>query len=113
MFIKNELGTDLNEKSVNELVKKTTGLFYGEMKTLCDLINTESNLSDSQLEMTVKKFYSRKKFKMENKLNVENIKWNDVGGLDTIKDIINDTILLPLKYPSLFVSNEKQLGITI
>jgi peroxin-6 len=112
LFIKNELGTGLNEQRVIELVKKTNGLFYGEMKTLCDLINSEFVLSDNHLENTLKKFYSRKKFKMENKLNVENIKWTDVGGLDSIKDIINDTILLPLKYPSLFVSNEKQLGIT-
>jgi sulfonate transport system substrate-binding protein len=53
-------------------------------------------------------FYStNRKFYQENKLNIENINWNDVGGLSEIKQIIIDTILLPLQYPLLFSSNEK------
>ena len=35
-----------------------------------------------------------------------------MGGLANIKETISDTILLPLKYPSLFKSTGKQLGIT-
>ncbi len=35
-----------------------------------------------------------------------------MGGLANIKEIISDTILLPLNYPYLFKSTEKQLGIT-
>jgi peroxin-6 len=51
-------------------------------------------------------------------LNVEKVRWTDVGGLEPIKEIIVDTILLPLTYPSLFTSssgsksNGSQLGLT-
>lgn len=47
-------------------------------------------------------FLSKRKFTQENRLNVESIKWSDVGGLEPIKEIIVDTILLPLAYPGIF-----------
>jgi SpoVK/Ycf46/Vps4 family AAA+-type ATPase len=58
------------------------------------------------------KFSLNRKFQQENKLNIDLINWSDVGGLSDIKQIIADTITLPLNYPSLFSTNESQLGIT-
>ncbi len=58
------------------------------------------------------KFSLNRKFQQENKLNIDLISWSDVGGLNEIKQVIIDTIMLPLNYPTLFSSNEHQLGIT-
>jgi peroxin-6 len=99
----------LREDTVTDLVKKTSGLYYGEMKTLCDLISQNSSQS---IDATIQKFQSNRKFQQENKLKVDSIRWSDVGGLTDIKEIITDTIILPLKYPALFTSSNTQLGIT-
>lgn len=58
------------------------------------------------------KFISDRKFQQENRLKIECIKWSDVVGLTDIKEIITDTIILPLKYPRLFTSSDKQIGLT-
>lgn len=39
---------------------------------------------------------------------IPNVKWEDVGGLDTVKDDILDTIEMPLKHPELFGSGMKK-----
>ena len=37
-------------------------------------------------------------------LQVPDVRWEDVGGLENIKEVILDTIELPLKHPNLFAS---------
>jgi len=91
------------------LIKQTSGLYLGEVRTLCDLININSEKSS---EETFENFQSKRKFQQENRLKIECIKWSDVGGLTDIKEIITDTIILPLKYPRLFTSSDKQIGLT-
>jgi hypothetical protein len=49
---------------MDELVKKTSGFYYGEMKSLIDLIDL-SNVQQSFI-----KFLNNKKFQRENKLNI-------------------------------------------
>lgn len=39
---------------------------------------------------------------------IPNVKWEDIGGLDLVKDEILDTIDLPLKHPELFSSGLKK-----
>lgn len=39
---------------------------------------------------------------------IPNVKWEDVGGLDIVKDEIMDTIDMPLKHPELFGSGMKK-----
>lgn len=34
--------------------------------------------------------------------------WDDIGGLDYIKEVINETIKLPLDHPELFTSGAKK-----
>lgn len=106
-FIKHELN-GLNEQQADSLVKKTSGFYFGEMCTLRDLIINSSE----QIDDVFDKFKSNRKFQQENKLKIDLIKWEDIGGLGEIKELITDTILLPLKYPSLFKSTGSQLGIT-
>ena len=89
------------------------------MITILDMIKTELNKPNSEVKKLMSlvkdvsfKFSKKRKFQQENKLNIDDVNWNDVGGLNDIKKIITDTILLPLKYPLLFTSNDKQLGIS-
>lgn len=101
-------------------MKKTNGLLFSELKTLTDIIkqeyelcNKDSTLSFKEIfETSLHKFEENRKFKQENRLNIENINWNDIGGLTEIKKIIMDTILLPLNYPNLFTSSKDRLGIS-
>jgi SpoVK/Ycf46/Vps4 family AAA+-type ATPase len=104
----------IEKNDLDDLIKKTSGLFYGEMVTLLDFIKNELNNTTSGIDAqnVFKKFAMNRKFQQENKLSIDEVTWNDVGGLHDIKQIITDTILLPLKYPTLFSSNNKQLGIT-
>lgn len=37
-------------------------------------------------------------------MQVPNVKWEDVGGLEDIKEAILETVELPLKHPELFHS---------
>lgn len=109
----NEEKLDINREL---FVKKTNGLIYGEMKTLVDLIRLESSsnssfIEDDVFENTLKHFNENRKFKQENKLNIDNITWKDVGGLNEIKKIIMDTIVMPLNFPDLFSSSGDNLGI--
>lgn len=96
------------------MLKKTAGLFYGEMQTLSDLIriNTpsirNSAFTPDQFVEAFQScsFFKNRKFQQENQLNIDStISWKDVGGLSDIKQLITDTILLPLKYPDLFSSS--------
>ncbi len=103
------LKNSLDETIINDLVKKTIGFYYGEMQTLIDLM---SNQAKDSIMVELDNFLKKRKFQQENKLNIEQINWSDVGGLKNIKEIISDTILLPLNYPSLFKSTEKNLAIT-
>ena len=39
---------------------------------------------------------------------IPNVKWEDIGGLDLVKDEILDTIDMPLKHPELFNNGLKK-----
>ena len=41
-------------------------------------------------------------------LQIPDVKWEDVGGLEDVKKAILDTIELPLKHPMLFASGLRQ-----
>jgi SpoVK/Ycf46/Vps4 family AAA+-type ATPase len=95
----------LSDINLDDAIARTSGLFYGEMQTLCDYFK-DFNQNDSltyeeRFTQAFEHFSTKKKFSQENKLNIECINWNDVGGLLEIKETITDTILLPLKYPQL------------
>jgi peroxin-6 len=120
LFLAEHFKLDSNMLSKNfkdNFLKKTNGLFYGEMQTLCDLINLSTTTSDTKIleenfTTLFEKFSKNRKFQQENKLNIDVINWNDVGGLNDIKEIITDTIVLPLTYPFLFSSSNNRIGIT-
>lgn len=39
---------------------------------------------------------------------VPDVRWDDVGGLENVKQAILDTVELPLKHPSLFAAGLRQ-----
>lgn len=106
----------LNEQ--RNFLKKSSGFYYGELNALLDCINNQIHESVSEetieriLQDSFEIYSNNRKFHQENKLNIDKINWSDIGGLENIKQVIIDTILFPLNYPSLFVSSGKQLGIT-
>ncbi len=107
----------LQADDLEYVVKKTVGVYYEEMKTLIEFIKYESSSHGDQAFMdsfnrALEKFEKNRKFKQENRLNIEKVDWDDIGGLNEIKSIIMDTILLPLNYPSLFTSTDSRLGIS-
>lgn len=104
----------VSDSETKDFLKKTSGLYYGELATLMDYFQPASsdNCFSNQFQIALKSFLKHRKFQQENKLNIDTINWSDIGGLSGIKQIITDTILFPLNYPKLFASNEKQLGIT-
>jgi SpoVK/Ycf46/Vps4 family AAA+-type ATPase len=111
---------ELQTDDLEYATRKTIGMYYEEIKTLIEFIKYENNTSavrKSQgflvgFNKALEKFEKNRKFKQENRLNIEKIAWDDIGGLNEIKNIIMDTILLPLNYPSLFASTENRLGIS-
>jgi SpoVK/Ycf46/Vps4 family AAA+-type ATPase len=97
---------------LSDFLKKTAGLYYGELATLIDFIRQQAQTEFTEaLRLALVAFTAKRQFQQENKLNIEPVNWADVGGLANIKQIITETILLPLSYPSLFASTETQLGI--
>lgn len=115
-MLKNATATDLIETELKEFLKKTSGLYYGELETLvdfarADMLTKELSLAEA-MKTAYRRFAQNRKFEQENKLNIEAVSWSDVGGLGDIKEIIIDTIMLPLNYPKLFASSGSQLGMT-
>ncbi len=116
-FYSNENYWRIDDNDLQNLIKKTNGLHYGEIRTFIDFIKQEHAISNFEsfkktYETALHKFEHNRKFKQENRLNIESVNWNDIGGLGDIKEIIMDTILLPLNYPNLFTSSKDRLGIS-
>lgn len=115
-MLKNATATDLKDTDLKEFLKKSSGLYYGELETLVDFIRADMLTKELSLveamQTAYKRFAQNRKFEQENKLNIEAVNWSDVGGLGDIKQIIIDTIMLPLNYPKLFASSGNQLGMT-
>lgn len=63
-------------------------------------------VTSEDIERALNLYSSKRKFTKENILNVEPIEWSDVGGLEPIKEVIVDTIFVPLSYPGLFSRSE-------
>ncbi|ETO11263.1 hypothetical protein RFI_26113 [Reticulomyxa filosa] len=36
-----------------------------------------------------------------------NVKWDDVAGLETAKQLLKEAVILPIKFPQLFTGNRK------
>jgi SpoVK/Ycf46/Vps4 family AAA+-type ATPase len=116
ILLKNEFEAML-AKDLEYALKKTIGFYYEEMKTLVEFVKQETSANGGQMfshcfDKALKRYERNRKFKQQNRLNIDTTDWNDIGGLSEIKNIIMDTILLPLNHPSLFTSTDERLGIS-
>ncbi|CEO95018.1 hypothetical protein PBRA_003831 [Plasmodiophora brassicae] len=60
-------------------------------------------ISDDELSQALKGMQSRAVT-----ASIPNVRWEDIGGLENVKQAILDTIELPLKHPSLFTAGIRQ-----
>ena len=115
LLLRNAGMANVDEAEMKDFLKRTSGLYYGELETLLDFVrgeHLEGAVFSEALQRAHRSFAQNRKFELENKLNIEAISWSDVGGLADIKQVIIDTIMFPLNYPELFASSENQLGIS-
>lgn len=71
------------------------------------LLNDKSKGIYDQILLNVVKTVKSQKLNQDETLvnTIPEIKWKDIGGLDSLKEEINDIINLPMKYPHIFNSN--------
>ncbi|OQS07365.1 peroxisome assembly factor [Thraustotheca clavata] len=114
---------------LNDLAHRTAGRTFGELRALIadassfrlaamdELTTIEDDvLVDSlttlsirmeDIERALKEQETKSSLGLGN-ASIPNIKWEDVGGLDHVKDEILDMVQLPLKHPELFASGVRQ-----
>ncbi len=117
----------LDNNDLEELGKLTVGKDVSELKNLCIFAfenyirEYKSFLKESKGEVSsflfekkylisaFNKFKSIKIYDEKNSTSsIPEVKWKDVGGLESAKGDIYDTIQLPLKYPKLFENGIKR-----
>lgn len=84
--------------------------FYVNISEGCNLLSAGDSVLVEQKNLTIiKTIPNRKKFNVEKFVIIEkpDVTWEDIGGLDTQRNEIQEVIELPLKKPELF----KQVGI--
>lgn len=94
----------LNALNRTKKEKKETGL---KLNDIIDLNGGFIRLKPIDFEISINK--ARNKFSDSiGAPRIPNVKWEDVGGLDVVKNEILDTIEMPLKHPELFGDGMKK-----
>lgn len=71
-----------------------------------DLI--EMSISTADLEVAIKSQQAQSSASKVGNATIPNVKWDDVGGLEDVKNEILDVVQLPIKHPELFASGVRQ-----
>ncbi|GAV26769.1 hypothetical protein PMKS-000225 [Pichia membranifaciens] len=88
-------------------VKKVCKEVELKIQDIIDLNSGAIRLTPADFEVSINK--ARNKFSDSiGAPRIPNVKWEDVGGLDVVKNEILDTIEMPLKHPELFGSGMKK-----
>eukprot|EP00475_Leptophrys_vorax_P028576 TRINITY_DN4142_c0_g1_i1.p1 TRINITY_DN4142_c0_g1~~TRINITY_DN4142_c0_g1_i1.p1 ORF type:complete len:575 (-),score=182.44 TRINITY_DN4142_c0_g1_i1:35-1759(-) len=108
---KNILSSMLPEELSSDVARKTAGLSSGEIRGLCseilfDQVLMQSEAEDwSRAQEIFKQYQARLSDALGSKASqIPSVKWEDVGGLASVKEEIKDAIDLPVKYADLFGS---------
>jgi len=107
---------------VKMICKKTAGFVLSDFVALfqnlqneCLLRQQQDGLSRDFTEGKIDKFIdelrSLKTGSSSDSVKIPKVKWADVGGLQSVKTDIFDTIDLPLKYPHLFTGDLNRSGL--
>lgn len=62
----------------------------------------------ADLEVAIKQQQAQSSSAKVGNASIPNVKWDDVGGLEDVKDEILDVVQLPIKHPELFASGVRQ-----
>ena len=119
---------DITSINFDDLAKLTVGKDITDLKNIC-IIGFECFLSSVKLKLknelnkslnnfyfdtqyimlSIQKLKNNKIFEEKNTTSaIPEVKWEDVGGLESAKGDIYDTIQLPLKFPKLFENGLKR-----
>ncbi|XP_065643591.1 peroxisomal ATPase PEX6 isoform X2 [Hydra vulgaris] len=102
----------IEDKMVEDLSRKTAGFVYSDLLAFTkELYFSKGNLHTLDVTNSVLETIRKRKAGSSGSVNVPKVTWNDVGGLDGVKQDILDTIELPLKFPHLFSSGLKRSGL--
>ncbi|CAK5057760.1 unnamed protein product [Aphanomyces euteiches] len=108
---------------LESIAHRTAGRTVGELKALVadasthclealctrDSINPSEafQLTDAHFDAAIRLQETKASLGL-GKFSIPNVKWEDVGGLEHVKDEIMDMVQLPLKHPELFASGVRQ-----
>jgi SpoVK/Ycf46/Vps4 family AAA+-type ATPase len=111
LFEVGKLTVGYNIKEIQDSITFLVEEFYNKHEFFFENQFKENNSTEtlSKFDKTFIRavFYKLKQSRLKSEKTISSIpevKWEDVGGLETAKEDINDTIQLPLKYPKLFES---------
>lgn len=124
-----EHGASANEECVEEIASRCSGFLLGDLAELVSLAIRNHLCGKQQLEMTISESpcmnltasnFGDALEKMQSAYagsigapKIPSVKWNDVGGLESVKKEILQTVTLPLKYPKLTAGGLGRSGILL
>lgn len=99
---------------IDDLISKTTAFSVDDLETLIHLAQDEAEQSGSDSPITMGNCVSalsrmqRHQGVTIGRPNIPNVKWEDIGGLENVKEQIMDTCWLPLAHKNLFPGGSVQ-----
>lgn len=103
---------DAGSLAVERLVKDTSGESFIERLAAegdeADTSTFEVAISTGDLEVAIKSQQAQSSSSKVGNATIPNVKWDDVGGLEDVKEEILDVVQLPIKHPELFASGVRQ-----
>lgn len=103
---------DAGSLAVERLVKNTDDeSFIERLAAECDddaASSFEVAINTADLEVAIKSQQAQSSSSKVGNATIPNVKWDDVGGLEDVKEEILDVVQLPIKHPELFASGVRQ-----
>ncbi|KAF1318894.1 Peroxisome assembly factor, partial [Globisporangium splendens] len=106
------LVADAGALAVERLLESNEGKSIFESIELggeCDSIEAfDVTITTADLEVAIKSQQAQSSSSKVGNASIPNVKWDDVGGLEDVKEEILDVVQLPIKHPELFASGVRQ-----
>lgn len=100
---------DAGARAVERLVANASSDSLLEHLVLDDEdLTIACSIRQEELEYAIKNQQSQSSSAKIGNASIPNVKWDDVGGLEDVKDEILDVVQLPIKHPELFASGVRQ-----
>lgn len=101
---------DAGARAVERIVAEASSESLLEQLVLDDDedLSAVCSIRQEELEYAIKNQQSQSSSAKIGNASIPNVKWDDVGGLEDVKDEILDVVQLPIKHPELFASGVRQ-----